>query len=135
MYALIKNGIVKNVIEADAAFVASATSEWDHIVETSEVGVDWTYNNGVFSAPNTVTPTYKSWPAFDFYRKFTSAERIAIRERAKTDPIAEDIYGTLNAAIASGSNVRSDDPDTVAGLAYLESKGDLAPGRAAEILA
>ena len=80
-------------------------------------------------------PTYKSWLAFDFYRKFTSVERIAIREFAKTDPVAEDFYATLNAAIASGANVRDDDVDTRNGLAYLESIGAIKAGRALELLA
>jgi len=89
----------------------------------------------IVEATDPSAPAFKSWPAFDFYRKFTTAERVAIRTLAKTDPIVEDIYATLNAAIASGSNVRDDDPDTVNGLAYLESVGVLAEGRAAEILA
>lgn len=88
----------------------------------------------VLDAQADTATTYKSWPAFDFYRKFTAEERIAIRTRAKTDAIAEDIYSTLNAAISSGSNIRDDDPDTVRGLLYLESIGDLVQGRAAEIL-
>lgn len=106
------------IILADLAFM-----EEHHADNFTEVVVN-----------HTVVISAKSWPAFDFYRKFTSQERIAIRSRAKTDPVVEDIYATLNAAVASGANVRDDDPDTVQGLTYLEGIGDLAQGRAAEIL-
>lgn len=84
-------------------------------------------------APEVAAP--RVWPAFDFYRKFTMAEYIAIKELAKTDPVADYFLGTLDRAIASGSNVRSDDPDTIGGLAYLEGAGKIDAGRAAEILA
>lgn len=143
-YALIKNGIVDNVIVADADFIAAISHQYDRceLLDTPDeqkvAGLGWRYVDGVFIAPpepESGTPTYKSWSAFDFYRKFSSAERIAIRTRTNTDPIAEDIYSTLNAAIASGANIRDDDPDTTNGLAYLESVGVLAAGRAAEILA
>lgn len=82
-----------------------------------------------------------TWPAFDFYRKFTSTERIRARALASVDPVADDIMRTLDAAIASGSNVRADDPDTINGLNYLSAYGPadgngavLAVGRAVEIL-
>lgn len=87
-------------------------------------------------------PVAATWPAFDFYRKFTSTERIRARALASVDPVADDIMRTLDAAIASGSNVRADDPDTINGLNYLSAYGPadgngavLAAGRAAEILA
>lgn len=81
----------------------------------------------------------KVWQAFEFYRKFTMSERIAARALAQTDPIAHDFLHTLDNAIASGANVRPDDPDTVNGMAYLSANpvGSpvLAAGRAEEILA
>ena len=85
--------------------------------------------------PLPVPVPVKSWPAFDWYRRFSQAERIAIRTLAQTDAIATDIMTTLDHAIASGSNVRADDPDTINGLAYLTSAGVLAMGRSAELLA
>lgn len=69
-------------------------------------------------APPLVGPPIAS---FDFYRRFTPGERIAIRSLAKVDPVAEDFMHTLDAAIASGTPVRRDDPDLVAGLAYLST--------------
>ena len=59
------------------------------------------------------------WPAFDFYRKFTAAQRIAIRTLANTDPVVADFMHTLDSAIASGTSVIANDPDLTSGLAYL----------------
>lgn len=63
-----------------------------------------------------------AWPAFDFYRRFTAAERIAIRTLAQTDPVAADFMATLDATISSGSRVLASDPDLIAGLGYLQTK-------------
>ena len=90
--------------------------------------------------PRAPEPAFvKSWSAFDFYRKFTLAERIRVRALAATDPIANDIIHTLDSAMASGTPVRADDPETIDGLAYLSvnPSGDpaITPARAIELLA
>lgn len=64
-----------------------------------------------------------------FLRRFTLAERLAIR--ASSDPIVVDFLHLLNLA----QDIRLDDADTLAGVAYLEQAGLLASGRAAVILA
>lgn len=64
-----------------------------------------------------------------FLRRFTAAERIAIR--ASTDPVVSDFLQLLYLA----QEVRLDDPDTLAGVDYLEAIGLLAAGRAAAVLA
>lgn len=56
-YALIKNGIVENVIVADADFIATITHQFDHceLLDTPDeqkvTGVGWGYVDGVFIAP------------------------------------------------------------------------------------
>lgn len=67
----------------------------------------------------------------DFLRLFTQAERIAIRQMAKTDPVVEDYQYMLDNA----SVIRLSDPDILAGVPLLEMAGLIAPGRAAQILA
>lgn len=78
-------------------------------------------------------------PPFDFYQRFTTAERIAVRALAATDPVAEDFYATLQAAISSGTQISTENADIVAGVNYLTSKPSSAPvlaaARAATILA
>jgi hypothetical protein len=51
-FAIIENGIVSNVVIADAE-IASANG-W---VECPVAGPQWTYANGVFTAPAVVEPT------------------------------------------------------------------------------
>lgn len=53
MYALIKDGIVANVIIADAAFVDDIAHLWDAVVavQPDTCSVGWTYVNGIFTAP------------------------------------------------------------------------------------
>jgi len=51
-YAIIKNGIVSNVVVADAE-IASANG-W---VECPDAGPFWTYANGVFTEPVVIEPT------------------------------------------------------------------------------
>ena len=63
-----------------------------------------------------------------FLRRFTTAERIAIR--ASTNPVIVDFMQLLDLA----QDVRLDDQDTVAGVKYLESMTLIGNGRAAEIL-
>lgn len=64
-----------------------------------------------------------------FLRRFTAAERIAIR--ASSNPVIVDFMQLLDLA----QDVRLDDADTVAGVNYLEQLGLIGEGRAAEILA
>ena len=66
----------------------------------------------------------------EFLRRFTVAERVAIRQEGATDPIIYDFLDLLYQA----QEVRAHDADTRAGLQYLETKGLLASGRATEIL-
>ena len=67
----------------------------------------------------------------DFLRLFTQAERIAIRQAAKLNPVVEDYQAILD---ASPEKVRLSDADIQEGIPELEDAGLLAPGRAAQIL-
>ncbi len=49
-FAVIKNGVVSNVVLANAA----TTSNW---VQTDVAGIGWTYVNGQFIAPQEPEPT------------------------------------------------------------------------------
>lgn len=55
-YSLIKNGIVENVIECDAAFAAHIAPEWDAVVPSQGSAIGWAYSDGVFTAPLTPPP-------------------------------------------------------------------------------
>ena len=70
-YALIKSGIVQNVIVADEAFIATIAPEWDHIerIDTPVeralgVGMGWGWDGTNFvapAAPPAPEPTSKPW--------------------------------------------------------------------------
>lgn len=67
-----------------------------------------------------------------YLKRFTQAERIAIRNAGAVNDQVKDYIELLNSA--SGT-VLLTDPLTSAGLYALEAAGFLGPGRAAEILA
>ena len=64
-------------------------------------------------------------------RRFTAAERIAIRDAALSNPIISDFMDLLDSA----DLVFLDDTDLAAGLGYLTALELLAVGRTAEIIA
>lgn len=53
MYALIKNGFVENIIDADATFAEGISAQWDHVIPVTVggAGIGWAYVNGDFAAP------------------------------------------------------------------------------------
>lgn len=65
-----------------------------------------------------------------FKRRFTAAERIAIRAAGLANPIVADFSDLLDSA----DLVFLDDPDLAAGLGYLVSETLLTAGRPAEIV-
>lgn len=66
----------------------------------------------------------------DFLRRFTTQERIAIREAAKTDPIIFDAMDLLNMA----TYVSLTDQDTINLVGYLAQQGVISSSRVLEIL-
>jgi hypothetical protein len=72
----------------------------------------------------------ETWTVYQFLMRMTATERVAIRERAKTNPYVYDFMDLLS---HSGEVVRSN-PVVLQGLNYIESLGDIGPGRAQVIL-
>lgn len=64
-------------------------------------------------------PTERNISGVAYLRRFTQAQRIAIRTLAETDPIARDLMHLLDSTIAQGGMVNLLDPDTIAGVGYL----------------
>lgn len=129
-YLLIKNNIVVNAIEADSEFISNL-SGYDHKILTDNYGIGFSYINGVFSEPELqpVGSNGISLTQLEFLRRFSAEERIAIR--SSDNPIIVDFLHLLNLA----QEIKTDDPDTIAGVNYLETLNLIAEGRAAEILA
>lgn len=102
-YALIKNGIVQNVIVADADFISTIASEYDHIelLDTPEeqkvAGPGWIYvsETGEFIAPE--QPSNETWKItkLAFKNRFPKSKWIAAKIASQTDPILADFFETF----------------------------------------
>lgn len=102
-YALIKNGVVENVIVASPEFV-STLAGYDHIealdtVEEQKVaGPGWLYDadTGLFSAP-IPEPSEIDWEItkLAFKNRFPRAKWIAAKVAAQSDPILADFFETF----------------------------------------
>jgi len=77
-----------------------------------------------------VVPVRMVWSPVAFLRRFTQAERTAIRQAATQVEALDDFMFLLSAS----QEVYSDDPDVVDGLTMLEGAGLIGAGRAQEIL-
>lgn len=67
----------------------------------------------------------------EYLRRFTSEERVTIRQAAKVTPVLEDYLSLLELA----DEINTGDADTIAAVNMLEQAGLIAQGRAAEVLA
>lgn len=92
-----------------------------------------TYNH--IPQPVVVEPVVREVSGISYLRRFTQAERIAIRGAASQSAVLDDYLKLLDATIAQGGMVNLDDEDTVAAVQMLEYVGLIATGRAVEILA
>ena len=82
-----------------------------------------------------IEPVVREVSGVSYMRRFTQAERIAIRAAASQSAVLDDYLKLLDATIQQGGIVNLDDIDTVAAVQMLEQVGLIAAGRAAEILA
>ena len=87
-------------------------------------GTDWS-----FYVPPVPEPAPVLLTPLQFLRRFTLAERIAVRNAM--NPIIMDFLNL----IALAQDIQTTDPDTQQGIGYLAQQGLIAPERVAEILA
>ena len=121
-YAIEKDGQVLNVILAESQMTA------DHIAGVEGATSRLLADNEIVRMPELTVFRDPQLTKLQFLRRFTAPERIAIR--ASVNPVIMDFMQLLDLA----QDVRLDDPDTMAGVAYLEQQELLATGRATEIL-
>lgn len=70
------------------------------------------------------------WTQTQWKRRFTQAERLAIREAATQSPVLADYMDLMNGA----DEIANDDPDVIKAMGLLEQHVLIAEGRAQEIL-
>lgn len=97
--------------------------------EEEECGPFWTYSAN--STPRFIAPPQAIvWTAYQFLLRFTEAELTGIKQAANSDPVT---WRFLTLATAA-QEIINNDPQTVAGMAYLVSQNLLTQQRSDEIL-
>lgn len=131
MYALINNGIVENVIMADADFIATLTG-YENKIEVTDVGVGWLFDGTNFTQPEAVTtaPVAKQYTQLEYQTLFTIDELVAIEVAAETNATLRVLQRMQQAA----TYITLDDPRTIQGMQILVSLSLLTQARYDEIL-
>lgn len=139
-YALIKAGVVQNIIVADADFVAMIAEQWDHIEPAPEgCAIGWAWDGEAFTPP---APPPAPEPIAEprhitrlaFLNRFTDAEAIAIDLASIGATVQAAGMRRYMSKVNAATFIDLASPDTRAGVQALEAGGLLAAGRAAEIL-
>lgn len=129
---LISGGLVTNCIHADSVERALQFNPGLMCIERTTdiefVCPGYTYDGSVFTAPPVITVPPAPISKLDLLRRFTAAQRIAIR--ASTDPVIIDAMQLMDLA----DYISLIDPDTVNLVAYLEATGFINAADAANIL-
>lgn len=139
-YAQIENNTVVNIIEADAAFIATLPGQW---LPAGGACIGWLHANGALTAPE---PAPAAAPdlritRLAFRKRFQPPEKAAIELASLDDATAPMAQRAQAAALRAylkdvdaAQYIDLADPDTVAGVQSLEALGLLAEGRADAIL-
>lgn len=109
------------------AYTADQATEWPEYPFASF--------NHILQIEPVLPPEERNISGVQYLRRFTQAERIAIRAAASQSAELDDYLKLLDATIAQGGIVNLDDEDLITAAQMLELVGLIAPGRAAEVLA
>ena len=142
-YALIQNGVVTNVIEADPDHLPELPDTT--LMPSKTAGIGWTYADGTFVEANypgaEPAPPSPRITRLAFRNRFTTAEKVALELAALDNPSATMAQRQQAAALRAhmkdldaATFVDLNRPETVTAVQALEAGGLLAPGRAATIL-
>ena len=142
-YALIQNGVVTNVIEADPDHLPELPDTT--LMPSKTAGIGWTYADGTFVEANypgvEPAPPIPRITRLAFRNRFTQAEKVALELAALDNPSATMPQRQQSAALRAhmkdldaASWVDLTRPETVAALQMLEASGLIGEGRAAAIL-
>lgn len=136
--ALIRNGVVEDIIVGDIGYAASipGVSAVDVSLVVPQPAVGWRYSGGSFSIPAPVS-SGKSFTHLQFRRLFSQAERVAFDNYDTIGSWTAQQKATLKTITTdfdAAEEIRTDDPDTITAVNYLESIGLIQAGRAAQIL-
>lgn len=124
--AVINEGTVANIILAD-----TVPDNGVDITGQRGISVGDLYDGTSFSKPAEAQPEEPgTLTKLAFRKRFTTAEKTAIYNAAKTDVLIQVFLDDVNAA----ESIDTTDADTVAGIGYLQANGLLTAERASAIL-
>lgn len=119
-----------SLVEISATVPAPNPSHCTRAIDAGSVDVSaWNTQTLRFDDENKANSAILS--KLEYLRRFTSEERVTIRQAAKVTPVLEDYLAMLELA----DEINTGDADTIAAVNMLEQAGLIAPGRAAEVLA
>lgn len=122
--ALIENGVVVNVIIADASHTGSVA-----IPDDVPAGIGWLYDGQTFTAPPPPPARRKSYTVAQFIEALTRPEALAFLATMKTDPLLEMWYELAKARGVIDFN----DTDTLTNAPYLVQAGVVTQSRLDEL--
>ncbi|MCX7900544.1 MAG: hypothetical protein N2444_10795 [Methylocystis sp.] len=123
--ALVKDGVVDNVIEADADFSMPGFD----VIASDIAGPGWTYDGARFAPPVAQAPPPATVGFLDFMNLFTQPEQAALVNSADTQ------VKLFMAQSMGVGEIDLGDPRVAAALDYLVAAGILAASRKTPILA
>lgn len=139
-YALIESGRVVNIIEADAAFIATLPGTW---VPAEGAHIGGGYDGQQFTSPEPAEPAPVDTriTRLAFRQRFTSAEQIAIELASIDNPSGTAEQRQQQAALRvylknvdAAQYIDLAAADVAAGVQQLEALGLIDAGRAEQIL-
>ena len=140
-YALINTGVVQNIIEADAAFVATL-SGYQAVVAHDAAQIGWTWDGQQLHAPAPPpAQVFTHLTKLGFRGRFTLAEKTAIEIASLDDPAAAmaqrqqaAVIRAYLADVAAATYIDPQHAETRAGVQAIEAAGLIGAGRALQIL-
>jgi hypothetical protein len=130
--ALVKGGVVQNIILSDPDFALSLGYDQAIEVGNLEAGIGWGYDGERFISPPVQNMVKPSGPLtkFQFISRLTMDERVAIYSAEDTSPVIKMWLEMFRIC----EEIELDNPDTRDGVRMLEALGFIAAGRAEAIL-
>ena len=133
---LITDGVVENCICADSVERAAEFFPGclciERTGEHAAAGPGWLWDGQALNPPPATPAAPAGGPItrLEFLRRIPAQVRIAIRQAAAVDPVIADGLQLIDLA----EEIRTDDPDTVALVGYLQQQGYLTTAQAAAVL-
>jgi phage pi2 protein 07 len=138
-YALIKNGIVYNIVVSETNYVNPDSDYTVLLPQNSTVGIGWEYIEGDFIEPISldVVQKKKIFTKFEFRSLFTIEELIFLDNSDINENLSIQEKMTLKTILKNfdaASIIDIENPATIFGINYLKDIGLLSEERAEEIL-